>query len=299
MQSTVQYEQPVYTDSSFPIILHIDQMHTGRRSIYTNWHAGIEILYCYEGSGRLVYDSEVVPFGEGELVVIGSNVIHTLYLEENPCTYYCMIVEPSFLAAHGVPVERMHLEPIIGAQAAIGLYKQVADTFLERQAYYKPLVLAQVLQLFVHLMQSHMQPEERSVRAGDRRTQRIIVQAIHYIKDHLAEPIHIDQISRHVGMSKYYFCRQFLAYTGTSVNQHINALKCDLARKLLMENGFNVSEAAHYLGFQNLSYFSKLYKKHVGILPSNDLRPMPARTQQYDIFSPARDNPEKKRTIKS
>lgn len=282
--SPVHYEQPVYTDPAFPIVFHRDMMDDTRHTIYTNWHAGIELLYCIQGSGELLYGSEIAPFGVGDLVVVTSNVIHSLRLTTEPCVYYCMIVEPSFLAAHSFPHGEVRFSPVVRDEQVLAVFRRIIDCFLEKDAYYKPLVASQTLMLFVHLLRQHTVPEDAGQTVGERRSQRIIMQAIAYIREHLHEPIHLERLSRHVGMSKYYFCRQFLTYTGTSVTYHINALKCDFARKLLRENGFNVSEAAHYLGFQNLSYFSKLYKKHIGILPSQELLTKAAMDKRGEVY---------------
>jgi len=64
----------------------------------------------------------------------------------------------------------------------------------------------------------------------------------------------------------------FRAYTGMPVIHYINTLRCDYARKLITENGCNVSEAALMVGISNLPYFTRLYKRHMGVLPSK-MRP--------------------------
>lgn len=267
----VQYEQPIYSDPTLPIVFHADRMDASRRAVYTNWHAGVEILHCVEGAGQLLVGAESVDFKAGELVVISSNSIHTLHLQDTHCLYYCMIVEPQFLAEHGLHVEDVRFAPVIRSETPIEHYRCITRAYAEADPLYKPIVLSHLFMLFVSLLQSHVQPLEEPQPAVDRRGRRMIAKALEYIREHLCDTMHIEQISRHVGMSKFYFCRMFQAYTGMSVVQHINALKCDYARKLMLENGFNVSEAAHHLGFQQVSYFSKLYKKHLGVLPSSEL----------------------------
>jgi AraC-like DNA-binding protein len=71
-------------------------------------------------------------------------------------------------------------------------------------------------------------------------------------------------------MSRYYFCHLFRAYTGMTVINYINMLRCALARSLILEKRFNVSEAAKYLGISNLSYFGQMYKRYMGVLPSQE-----------------------------
>lgn len=283
----VQYEQPEYSDWGFPIVFHSDYMDQSRKSIYTNWHIGIEVLYCTQGRGRVLRDSQEESFGPGDLVIIDSNVIHALHLADVRCDYYCMIIEPAFLGAHGFEMEQLRIQTVVRDADAIGHYQKVIDSFARMDAFHKPVVLTSVLLLFLRLLRHYRGAAPAPPRPGANRSHHIIVEALNYIREHLSEPMCIEQISRHVGMSKYYFCRQFLAYTGTTITHHINTLKCDMARKLLRENGFNVSEAAHHLGFTNLSYFSKLYRKHVGVLPSVEQRQREDRATRNNVFEKA------------
>ena len=56
-----------------------------------------------------------------------------------------------------------------------------------------------------------------------------------------------------------------------AVIEYINLLKCHQAQKFI-RSGMNVSEAATELGFENLSYFTRTYKKYLNRLPSDDLK---------------------------
>ena len=70
-------------------------------------------------------------------------------------------------------------------------------------------------------------------------------------------------------MSEPGFRRLFREYTGESPVDYRNSLRLEQAR-LLMENGeCNVSEAAEAVGFSNLSFFIRLYKKKYGHTPKN------------------------------
>ncbi len=268
MSQIIQYEQPVYSDPAFPIIFHQDQLSGARTSVYTNWHQGIELLYCYEGAAHMLLDSETASFREGELAVIGSNVIHAMHLDSEVCNYHCLIVEPDFLTAHGLNTEHICFEEVIRDPRALAIFEMVVDAYDAEGPYLKPAVMGAVLSLFVLLCRAHVKLGVLPDRNLEKKCPQVVMEALQYIRRHLCEPIAIDDICKHVGMSKYYFCRTFRAYTGTPVINYINMLRCDYARRLIVESGYNVSEAAYRLGITNLSYFSQLYKKHMGVLPS-------------------------------
>ncbi len=71
------------------------------------------------------------------------------------------------------------------------------------------------------------------------------------------------------GMSEAGFRRLFREYTGVSPVDYRNALRLERAKLLLAGGDYNVSEAAEAVGFSNLSFFIRLYKRKYGRTPKN------------------------------
>ena len=269
MKDIMQYEEMIYDDPTFPIVHHADYLASTRRSIYTNWHNGIELLYCFSGEGHVLAECQKHFFREGELVVIGSNVIHTISADSQTCEYYCIIVDHQFLLTHGLPDERLHAT-MVAKDGEADICKQIIAELLNEEAYCKTMVLSMLLSLFVHLYRNNENAPGPGESVGEGKRTEYIMKALCYIRQHLCEPMALDDICREVAMSRYYFCHLFRAYTGMTVINYINMLRCALARNLILEKRFNVSETAKYLGISNLSYFGQMYKKYMGVLPSKE-----------------------------
>ena len=77
----------------------------------------------------------------------------------------------------------------------------------------------------------------------------------------------LQEVADHVGISKYYLSREFKEFTGATIFDTLNMNRCTEARRR-MEAGASVSEAALSCGYENLSYFTRVFKKHMGDLPS-------------------------------
>lgn len=71
-------------------------------------------------------------------------------------------------------------------------------------------------------------------------------------------------------MSESNFRRLFREYTGQSPIEYRNALRLNSARIRLQSGEYNVSEAANTVGFSNLSFFIRLYKKKYGYTPKKE-----------------------------
>lgn len=71
-------------------------------------------------------------------------------------------------------------------------------------------------------------------------------------------------------MSEVNFRRLFKEYTGKSAIDYRNALRLESARARLQSGEYNVSEAAESVGFSNISFFIRLYKKQYGHTPKKE-----------------------------
>lgn len=88
-----------------------------------------------------------------------------------------------------------------------------------------------------------------------------------------AHPEGNDRVERYAtlcGMSEAGFRRLFREYIGCSPVEYRNTLRLERARTLLQSGEYNVSEAAEQVGFANLSFFIRLYKKKFGYTPKKE-----------------------------
>ena len=94
--------------------------------------------------------------------------------------------------------------------------------------------------------------------------------AVRYLREHLSDETAVGDACREVGVSHYQLCRLFRSYLDQSPVEFLNALRCREARTLILSGKCNVAEAARRCGVENLSYFSRLYRRYMGVLPSRE-----------------------------
>lgn len=90
---------------------------------------------------------------------------------------------------------------------------------------------------------------------------------VHYIKMHLAENLSVDKLSALACMSKATFFRLFKREFGLTPVEYIVRERLAEAKRLLRQPLASVAEVCLRAGFNNLSYFQALFKKHEGITP--------------------------------
>jgi signal transduction histidine kinase/DNA-binding LacI/PurR family transcriptional regulator/CheY-like chemotaxis protein len=98
-------------------------------------------------------------------------------------------------------------------------------------------------------------------------TQHIVHKAMAYIHEHYAESFSRQDLARHLGLSERYLTRCFHQEMSIAPLMYLNRYRLKQA-KTMLEVGTNVTETALAVGFSSVSYFTHLFKKEVGILPS-------------------------------
>ena len=95
----------------------------------------------------------------------------------------------------------------------------------------------------------------------------IIHQATRYIRAHYAEKLTLDSVAGQVYLSPTYFSRIFRQETGVTFNAYLNAVRIEQSKKLLTDQSVRLIDISLMVGFDNQSYFTKVFKKITGMSP--------------------------------
>lgn len=91
--------------------------------------------------------------------------------------------------------------------------------------------------------------------------------AVTYIARHFAEPLALDVVAAHVGLSRAYFSNLFKRSTGSSFREFLNQVRVEESKRLLTGTDFALVDIAIAMGFSDQSYYSKVFKKYTGLTP--------------------------------
>ena len=92
--------------------------------------------------------------------------------------------------------------------------------------------------------------------------------AIAFMKDHLMDSISLKDLYEHFGVSKTTMYEAFRSQVGKGPMQYFTILRIERSKELLMNSSANITEIAGMLNFSTPNYFSSVFKKCVGIYPS-------------------------------
>lgn len=91
--------------------------------------------------------------------------------------------------------------------------------------------------------------------------------AMQYVEDHIEEHISLSDAADYVNISPAYFSSCFSKSCGQSFIDYVNSRKMEYACRLLRNHKCLIYEISYQLGFNNAYYFTKIFKRHVGMTP--------------------------------
>lgn len=94
----------------------------------------------------------------------------------------------------------------------------------------------------------------------------LIYNIMNYIHKYYWDEISLDALAKQFYINKFYLCSLFKSVTGTSPNQYLINCRLMKAKELLM-NHMTVEQVCSQVGYNNLSHFSRAFKKHTGMSP--------------------------------
>ena len=101
----------------------------------------------------------------------------------------------------------------------------------------------------------------------EERSNSIIEQAKIHIRENFAKDISLDDVSRTVNISPYYFSKIFKEETGVNFIEYLTNVRIENAKRLMKETDMKGYDIAYECGFSDPHYFSYIFKKNTGLSP--------------------------------
>ena len=107
----------------------------------------------------------------------------------------------------------------------------------------------------------------RSKRLGTE-NQRLVRKVMAYMHEHFAEALSRELLAGYAGVSERHLNRCFVQETGLAPGSYLNRYRIQKARCLLVEQDLSITEVMGSVGFSDSSYFTRVFRREVGMSPS-------------------------------
>ncbi len=288
----------LYTDGavkgseiSYPVHVHfIELAKMYMHRIRWHWHPEIEVLLITSGEITLAIDNKETHLKEGQGIIINQNVMHSVQPagQRTDCCLYSAMFDPSFLFGYGnTLLSGKYLSPVLNSPALKILFldgqdplscklmehiHDVVSVNMNKPYGYELTTKSLLCQFWVKLLEHITQQAAATGQPHSLSLDEIRVKdAILYIESHYAEQITLEQIAFSVHISKSECCRCFKRVLQFTPIEYLMRYRILKAATLMQDNDpayRTISDLAFSVGFNNVSYFNKVFKQYIKCTPS-------------------------------
>lgn len=276
----------------FPLGVYVNRISAdapaGTRFIYTHFHHHLEFIWIRGGSFRFDLESEGNVVEEGDILIVGSDRIHGgSSLEGIACDVLSVVFDVRMLYGDAMPdrsatqflaslaEHRYALPARLPASSELGAklrghISRLAAVHDDLEPGAELMIKALLLQCFYELARAgaYVRVRDDDQQRSDRHAERVR-EILLYIDSHLAEKLPVAHLAARLHLSPAHFHALFRKYTGQSPVEYINGLRLARSHALLSSTeSMTTQEAAHRVGFENVSYFIKCFKRRYGVTPT-------------------------------
>lgn len=265
----------------FPLVVHKTNLRDKPRGFNDwHWHEEMQFSYILEGAMVMTCMGNDYLLRAGDGIFINSNCAHMSRPKgADSAIFLSLNIQPSLLTLfHGSVIEQKYFLPYSNDPnmqvIALSAEEPEQRLFLEQVMYlfnliqekgfgYELETYAQLLHVWKLLLiladRPHTQPKIR-----ERNEAHAMLQ---YIHEHFSDNITIGDLAAVAHLSRGECCRIFQATYGTSIISHVIDYRISQSIPLLTGTEYSVAEIAGRCGFNNTSYYTKVFREKVGVTP--------------------------------
>ena len=160
--------------------------------------------------------------------------------------------------------------PALDADHALALYRQcISAPTIDVQTMLCGLeLLAEYLSLTYQTFLRTHGLSHQSIRYHISSEDSILSHALEYIRQNASNPIGMEELATFCHCSVSYLSRIFKRRTGINVNMYMNKVRIELAKDNLRRSSQSIAQVAAAVGFNDPSYFSRVFTQIMGIPPT-------------------------------
>jgi AraC-like DNA-binding protein len=276
-------EKVVHGDFKLPMEIYTGEFRNNF-DLYLHWHKEMEFIYINSGKGELYLDLNFYEVEEGDFILIKKGAIHyvigdrvcilkyqamvfDLDLLQNPLLDFCQLnfIEP-------ILKDELHLIPIIkkdnkGYEDILDCFNKITNSYYRKGFGFQLEIKGLFFLIFFKIFSNgYAEKASENIPQKNMKLDKI-KEVISYIQTHYNEAISIKKLAEIAEYSEYHFIRFFKLQTGRTCVEFINLLRVEKAANLLVTTKNSVTDIAYDVGFGDVSYFIKIFKKYFKVSP--------------------------------
>ena len=208
-----------------------------------------------EGAADYIFDDRTLGVKENSLLYLPKGSIYSIDVK-SPCKYICIdfYIAPKAEMPKGFAIEN----------AGITLNEKFSKAF---HCWMKQDVSsnAKIFSLLYDIYATALEAEHKTYT----KSSQLYARAVELILLHYNQPeLSVEWVSRELKVSAVHLRRIFLKHSNSSPIKYINHIRLEQAKKLLQFSNLTIGEIALSVGYTDALYFSRIFKNHLGLSPT-------------------------------
>lgn len=243
-------------------------------------HKEYELYYLIQGERYYFIDSKTYHVNAGSLVLVPSGTLHKTS-SINPSDSHERIllilneewINP-FLRKTGLPPLATYFEqPVVQLddfkqKYLRRLFDNIYEEMTTKQTNYEVAIKMKLAELLILISRCSTSSTDISAPFVSQSTKhKKVNEATYYIKAHFREPISLQQVADAIFVSRGYLSNIFNEVTGMKLTEYVNIQRINCAKELLANSGESITDIANSCGFENITYFERIFRQITGVTP--------------------------------
>lgn len=239
-----------------------------------HFHPFTEFYYILDGVGKFSIEDKLIDVKKDDFLIINSNVGHSIYpsnKDEN-LIYISFGVDSIFLKIlnqeESLEEDKYFYKNIEDERLKeefIKAFQDIQTEFNLGADYSKSMANAKATVYVINLLRRF---KDEFTITNDIKINKQIDYIKNYIDNNYSEDIKLESLSKMAYMNKFHLISEFKQSYRVTPIEYLILKRIEVTKNLLISTNHSMEEISSIVGFNSQSYFNQVFKKKVGITPS-------------------------------
>lgn len=259
--------------SSEFVTMHLvdEKYHETHPQLFHRHDDVLELLYIMNGNGQYMVDGRTYVVQQGSLIVCNAGIMHgeAPHWKNNMLSYCCVL---RGISLPNLPQNNLYspsCNPVFFLSDDRSIFQHVLlalyESSLQPAASYINNLLANALLNITYIKICNRQLSDPGMQENH---EEFIQNIIQFLDEHYMEPLTLAELGAKFHISQHYLSHIFKEEIGIAPIKYLMQRKIGESQNLLMNTELPLSVISDMLSFNDSAHFSRMFKKYVGLTPS-------------------------------
>lgn len=269
-------ENTTHGSAKFPFAYYfVNKLHP-RYNMEVHWHNECEIIKIVSGTFDIKINLSPYSAKAGDIIFLNSGCIHSGIPKD--CVYECVVFDIASLTQKN-PLANTELNEILQYKKEIqnlftpekkDIYNTLNHIFnlMKNKKEGYQLRTYGMLYYFLGLVKENdLYVKEKEISITNKKLLSQMKKILNFVETRYMEEIGLEDLAKSVDMNEKYFCKFFKQLTKKTPIEYLNWYRIECACEKIKFSSLSLTDIAFDCGFNDTSYFTKVFKKYNGITP--------------------------------